>query len=451
MSEYQGAVAMYRQRIEQLESSNRTAEEYMNRTIAARLAEMEAYMQKEKERVVSELMSERDNAVRQAETAYRVRLDAMREEATQWFGELQKNATEVIENARKAAEDAQRDNNLAKQREPRLEREIASLWEKLDSASVHTMPEPTIGRDNPDVRFHRTADRDLVASTFNNSSSHKQNLGFPQGGYPATTGARMRDDVCPQRQSTIPMADKRSARPEPGSTTSHSNLRRSERLSEPVSSRRRGKRRVQSESKSDSDTDQEGFGDTEANDTNERKSRMQRHKSTEFALAARMQRQRDALMEEEVTKLESQVCELVKKVWKLSRDTDIRSQKVACAADSQAYEDGTGEGPDTEVPRLCMRGSMSSKWNRAVCRSLLEIFKKGYMRKVAFASEELVLDTIMRKCTMLWNAWREMPSKSHAGGQVETLDEDDDRAKEDAHEEEKSARQAVRRLVVSGL
>ena len=89
----------------------------MNRAIAERVAEMEAYMQQEKERVVRELMSERDHAIHRAEVAYGVKLGAMRMEATQWIEELQKNATEVVENVRKVAEDARRDNDRAKQRE----------------------------------------------------------------------------------------------------------------------------------------------------------------------------------------------------------------------------------------------------------------------------------------------------------------------------------------------
>ena len=89
----------------------------MHRTIAAKLADMETFMQQEKKRVVGELRSERDNAVRQAEAAYAARLDAMRSEATQCLNDMRKEATQALESAKKSADSAERNMHLAKQRE----------------------------------------------------------------------------------------------------------------------------------------------------------------------------------------------------------------------------------------------------------------------------------------------------------------------------------------------
>ena len=89
----------------------------MSRTLTERLSEMQAYMQQERERISRQLVSERDDAVRQTEAAFAGRFDGVRIEATQWLEELQRKAAEVIEDAKKVTEGAQRDVNLARQRE----------------------------------------------------------------------------------------------------------------------------------------------------------------------------------------------------------------------------------------------------------------------------------------------------------------------------------------------
>ncbi|KAI0083092.1 hypothetical protein BDY19DRAFT_910854 [Irpex rosettiformis] len=492
MSGYEETMGAHQQRIEQLEYSNQSAEEYMNRTIRARLTEMEAFMQQEKNRVVKELRSERDNAVHQAEAAYAARLDAMRAEATQCLEELRKEATEALESAKESADSAERNMNLAKQREvgtfapshgPGLKETIEGSVRKANRISYGEVgecrrahrqvqlvikipqqmptsqtPEPMVVQNTPD-RHHRQATHDGPATSTDRVSPLEGSSRFPPPNRPNMAGKRMWNNIRQVRRPATPMTTRPilhvrvpipdehpTPQSESDSTTPRPNSRRSERPSEPVSSRRRGKRRAQPEPKSDSDTEQEGSSDTEFdNADDEKRPRRQRRKSTKSALAARVQRQRDALTKEEITKLNSKVRKLVKDVWDLSKDADIEFQEVACAADSQAYKDGTGEEPDTEVPRLYMRGSMSSEWNRAVCRSLLEIFKKEYMRKVAFASEELVLDTIVRKCTTLRNAWRKVQPRLHLDGRVETLDEVADRVQEDARESRKRTRQNNRR------
>lgn len=165
-----------------------------------------------------------------------------------------------------------------------------------------------------------------------------------------------------------------------------------------------------------------------------------------------MQLQRSSLDKAETTKLNREVRELVKGVWGLKKDADIEFETVASAADVRAYEDGTGDGPDGDTPRLYMRGSMSCEWNREVCNILLKIFKEeNRMKKVKFASEELVMDTIVRKCTTLRDAWRRTQPRLQADGRVESVDEAADRLQEDTRIIKKRARQAGRRTTVSNL
>ncbi len=223
---------------------------------------------------------------------------------------------------------------------------------------------------------------------------------------------------------------------------------------ETVSERRRGKERARVESESDSEPILYEFHDSDTDEADDERPSggKQRRKTTKSPLAERVQRQRGSLTKGETIKLNREVRALVKAVWDLSKDVDIEFQEVASSADIKAYEDGTGDGPDAKLPLLYMRGSMSCEWNREVCRVLLDKFKRGeYMKNVTFASEELVFDTIVRKCTTLRDAWRRAQPRLDIDGRVESIDEAADRLQEGTRIVKKRARQAGRRSTVSDL
>ena len=85
--------------------------------IEARLAEMEAYMQQERDSISRQLVREQDDAVRQTEAAYTGRLNGVRADAARWLEDFQREAAEFIGNAKNTVDGAQREINLAKQKE----------------------------------------------------------------------------------------------------------------------------------------------------------------------------------------------------------------------------------------------------------------------------------------------------------------------------------------------
>lgn len=148
--ETQETLAAYKQTIEQLEASNKAAEENMKKTMTAKLAEIEAAIREEKARVVEELVSERDRTVREAEATYAGKLNDVQAEAFKWFESLQKQTAELIEVAKKSTE------TEAQRREVRsvlhwwmhpahvslkiaFEKEIASLIARLEGVRVSTV------------------------------------------------------------------------------------------------------------------------------------------------------------------------------------------------------------------------------------------------------------------------------------------------------------------------
>lgn len=93
----------------------------------------------------------------------------------------------------------------------------------------------------------------------------------------------------------------------------------------------------------------------------------------------------------------------IKKVYDLRRDADIEFKPVATEQDVRLFEEEHGPGPSALQPLLAMYSSISSDWNQAVCRNLLRLLNKNPTRrsKIRFASDDLVFDTLQRKCTTL--------------------------------------------------
>ena len=143
---------------------------------------------------------------------------------------------------------------------------------------------------------------------------------------------------------------------------------------------------------------------------------------------------------------------LIKDEFSIENDEDFALQDCPSPETIRAYAQGYGEGPDKRSLQLDLRGKKASKWNEKVAQILLEklLQKKedGWM-DLPERSDAYFLGFITEKINRARGYWRRAQPHIKDDGEVETLQEVEDRMIISKDESGKNARMRTRRRAVS--
>jgi hypothetical protein len=116
-----------------------------------------------------------------------------------------------------------------------------------------------------------------------------------------------------------------------------------------------------------------------------------------------------------------------------------------------AYSRGHGEGPDEGHLQLDMRGKKPSKWNEMVAQILLDklLLTKEEWADLPERSDAYFLDIIMEKIDRARGYWKRAWPKIKDDGEVETLEEVEERMITSKDKNGKSSCMRMRRRAVS--
>jgi hypothetical protein len=148
----------------------------------------------------------------------------------------------------------------------------------------------------------------------------------------------------------------------------------------------------------------------------------------------------------------SLVRDVIKDEFGIENDEDFILQDCPPSETIRAYVQGHGKGPDEGNLQLDMRAKKSSEWNERVAQILLEklLLKKGDgWGDLPERSEAYFLDMITEKIDRARGYWRKAQPQIKDDGEVETLQEVENRMVISKDENGKHARMRTWRRAVS--
>lgn len=149
------------------------------------------------------------------------------------------------------------------------------------------------------------------------------------------------------------------------------------------------------------------------------------------------------------------VRDLFETVFDVTHDDDFTMHEPPSHEEIHGFKRGEREGPNPDDLHIDMKGNISSKWNNAVVDILLEklLQKKSdpeYWGDMPEKSDMYFEDLILLKLTRARSSWRNAQPHLNEEGELESINEVEDRMITTKKERDRAGRAYTRRMTVSG-
>ena len=146
---------------------------------------------------------------------------------------------------------------------------------------------------------------------------------------------------------------------------------------------------------------------------------------------------------------------LFETVFDVTHDDDFTMHEPPSHEEILSFKRGEGEGPNPDDLRIDMKGTISSKWNKAVVDILLEklLQKKDdpeYWGDMPKRSNTYFEDLIVIKLTRARSSWKNAQPHLNEEGELENIDEVEKRMITTKEERDRVGQGYMRRMNVGG-